>query len=485
MPRAGRSTSAPGGRAAMRRRRCVTQCSAPTSAEAKGVASVSARKTRMRTSRPSGSPCACTTTSKSSSSSAGSSTSATSSRASRAAASAAVSPCVDLAARHVVHLAVACGDHEHSPVAHERDGGDEEVGQLGHPFHPMRCIRPCRPLPGRPALPGPPRYAGSHVPIAKERADGRRRTADTPAPCSPRCTGPGCRARGPRCRSTPTPSSGPPARRSRPRRSPTSRAAPAPRRPWPRTARRSRGGRSGRACSATSPSATCRSSSSVAAGRRRSCSRRSASPRWRTPTPTSRWAAPRRPSTCRTCCRTRPPARWRRSPPRWARGSRWFQLYWSASDDLNASLAAPRRGIRLRGDRRHPRHAPARLAHARPRRSRTCRSRAGRASRSTRATRCSPSSCASASRAAAAAAPRPKVTPTLLASAFAIARSGARTPLVEGGVRDGAALTAAAGGGRDVPRRVLRPARSTWDDLAKLREWTSAAGAAEGHPASG
>ena len=43
---------------------------------------------------------------------------------------------VDLAARHVVHVAPACGDHEHPPVAHERDGGDEEVGQLGHPTPP-------------------------------------------------------------------------------------------------------------------------------------------------------------------------------------------------------------------------------------------------------------------------------------------------------------------------------------------------------------
>ena len=67
---------------------------------------------------------------------------------------------------------------------------------------------------------------------------------------------------------------------------------------------------------------------------------------------------------------------------------------------------------------------------------------------------------------------RPKVTPKLLASAFAIARAGARTPLVEGGVR--AALRS------PLPRASIEtfldvfsnPALE-WADLAKLREWTS------------
>jgi hypothetical protein len=45
---------------------------------------------------------------------------------------------IDLAARHVVDLAVARGDHEHAPFAHEGDRGDEEVGQVRHPFHPRR-----------------------------------------------------------------------------------------------------------------------------------------------------------------------------------------------------------------------------------------------------------------------------------------------------------------------------------------------------------
>ena len=51
------------------------------------------------------------------------------------------------------------------------------------------------------------------------------------------------------------------------------------------------------------------------------------------------------------------------------------------------SFVAPRRGDRQRGDRGHPRHPRARLAHPRPRPRPTCRSRAARASRSTPATR--------------------------------------------------------------------------------------------------
>ena len=65
-----------------------------------------------------------------------------------------------------------------------------------------------------------------------------------------------------------------------------------------------------------------------------------------------------------------------------------------------------------------------------------------------------------------------KVTPTLLASAFAIARSGAHTRLVDGGVRE--ALRS------PLPRAavetfldVFSDPSLTWDSLAKLREWTS------------
>ena len=46
---------------------------------------------------------------------------------------------------------------------------------------------------------------------------------------------------------------------------------------------------------------------------------------------------------------------------------RWFQLYWSTSNELVASFVGARRGVRLRGDRRHARHDDARLALPRPR----------------------------------------------------------------------------------------------------------------------
>ncbi|HEX6366350.1 MAG TPA: alpha-hydroxy-acid oxidizing protein [Agromyces sp.] len=66
---------------------------------------------------------------------------------------------------------------------------------------------------------------------------------------------------------------------------------------------------------------------------------------------------------------------------------------------------------------------------------------------------------------------RPRVTPTLLRSAFRIARSGAGTRLVEGGVRD--ALRS------PLPRAavetfldVFSDPTLTWDHLARLREWT-------------
>ncbi|SFR68066.1 lactate 2-monooxygenase [Agromyces sp. CF514] len=68
--------------------------------------------------------------------------------------------------------------------------------------------------------------------------------------------------------------------------------------------------------------------------------------------------------------------------------------------------------------------------------------------------------------------PRPRVTPTLLASALSIARSGSRTQLVDGGVAD--ALRS------PLPRAavetfldVFSDPSLTWDDLASLREWTS------------
>ena len=67
---------------------------------------------------------------------------------------------------------------------------------------------------------------------------------------------------------------------------------------------------------------------------------------------------------------------------------------------------------------------------------------------------------------------RPRVTPTLLASALSIARSGAGTLLVEGGVRD--ALRS------PLPRAavetfldVFADPSLTWESLEKVRQWTS------------
>lgn len=68
--------------------------------------------------------------------------------------------------------------------------------------------------------------------------------------------------------------------------------------------------------------------------------------------------------------------------------------------------------------------------------------------------------------------PKPRITPTLLASAFSIARSGARTQLVDGGVRE--ALRS------PLPRAAVETFLDVfsdpslgWDELTKLREWSS------------
>ena len=152
-------------------------------------------------------------------------------------------------------------------------------------------------------------------------------------------------------------------------------------------------------------------------------------------------------------------------------GSRWFQLYWSASDELNASLlrraeAAGCEAVVVTLDTHvlgwRPRDLDvAFLPFTRGQgiaqytsdpvfadlvRERVARGGGGGA--------------------------RPRVTPTLLASALAIARSGAGTRLVEGGVRD--ALRS------PLPRAavetfldVFSDPSLTWDRLARLREWTS------------
>ena len=154
-------------------------------------------------------------------------------------------------------------------------------------------------------------------------------------------------------------------------------------------------------------------------------------------------------------------------------GSRWFQLYWSASHDLNASLlrraeAAGCEAVvvtldtHLLGWRARDLDA-AFLPFTRGQgiaqytsdpvfadlvRGRVAGGRGGGGSA------------------------RPRVTPTLLRSALSIARTGAGTRLVEGGVRD--ALRS------PLPRAavetfldVFSDASLTWDDLARLREWTS------------
>jgi lactate 2-monooxygenase len=152
-------------------------------------------------------------------------------------------------------------------------------------------------------------------------------------------------------------------------------------------------------------------------------------------------------------------------------GSRWFQLYWSASDELNASFLrrAEASGCEaivvtldthLLGWRTRdldlgflPFTRGQGIAQytsdpvfAQLVRERVARGGGGGA--------------------------RPKVTPTLLRSALAIARAGARTPLVDGGVRD--ALRS------PLPRAaietfldVFAKPSLTWDGLARIRDWTS------------
>ena len=151
--------------------------------------------------------------------------------------------------------------------------------------------------------------------------------------------------------------------------------------------------------------------------------------------------------------------------------SRWFQLYWSASHELNASLlrraeAADCEAVvvtldtHVLGWRTRDLDA-AFLPFTRgqgiaqytsdPVFAELVRERVARS---------------------AASGARPKVTPTLLRSAFSIARSAVGTRLVDGGVRD--ALRS------PLPRAavetfldVFADPSLTWDDLARLREWTS------------
>ena len=249
------------------------------------------------------------------------------------------------------------------------------------------------------------------------------------------------------------------------------RAAPAPRRPWRPTAPRSPVGRSGRACCATCRRATCRSNCSVAAG---------PTPFVLSPIGVAEMAhADADVAVGRAAAALDVPYVLSNQASRpmeevaaaMGSRSRWFQLYWSSSDDLNASFvrraeAAGCEAIvvtldtHLLGWRTRDLDA-AYLPFTRGQgiaqytsdpvfaelvRERVARGGGGGT--------------------------RPKVTPKLLASAFAIARSGAHTRLVDGGVRE--ALRS------PLPRAavetfldVFSDPSLTWDSLAKLREWTS------------
>ncbi|MGW4929001.1 alpha-hydroxy-acid oxidizing protein [Agromyces sp. NPDC004153] len=152
-------------------------------------------------------------------------------------------------------------------------------------------------------------------------------------------------------------------------------------------------------------------------------------------------------------------------------GSRWFQLYWSRSDELNASFLRRAEAVgceavvvtldtHLLGWRTRDLDAaflPFTRGHgiaqytSDPVFAELVRDRVARSS--------GPGE-------------RPKVTPTLLRSAFSIARSAVGTRLVDGGVRD--ALRS------PLPRAavetfldVFSDPSLAWDDLARLREWTS------------
>ena len=86
---------------------------------------------------------------------------------------------------------------------------------------------------------------------------------------------------------------------------------------------------------------------------------------------------------------TRPRSRWRRCGDWRTRRLATVPALLVGVGRPERIAAAPGRGIRLRSHRGDARHAPPRLAHARPRPRRTCPSPAGWASRSTRAIRCS------------------------------------------------------------------------------------------------
>ena len=135
---------------------------------------------------------------------------------------------------------------------------------------------------------------------------------------------------------------------------------------------------------------------------------------------------------------------------------RWFQLYWSTSNELVESFVSRAEALRVRGDRGHARHHAARLAHARPRHRDSCRSCAAWGSPSTPATRCSSGWWRRRARLRAAAvdAPRPRPTPSALSTLFSLMRRRISRESVQRFVEI-----------------YSRPSLN-WDDLPFLRERT-------------
>ena len=152
-------------------------------------------------------------------------------------------------------------------------------------------------------------------------------------------------------------------------------------------------------------------------------------------------------------------------------GSRWFQLYWSGSDELNASFL---RRAEAAGCEAVVVTLDTHLLGWRTRDLDLAFLPFTRGQGIAQYTSDPVFAELVRDRVARATGPgvRPKVTPRLLRSAFSIARSAVGTPLVDGGVRD--ALRS------PLPRAavetfldVFSDPSLTWDDLARLREWTS------------
>ena len=244
------------------------------------------------------------------------------------------------------------------------------------------------------------------------------------------------------------------------RRGPAAHRAGQPRRvrPAPDRAPHARGRRA---------SGTRRSSCSADGCPRRCCSPRSACSSWRTGRPTARSRAPRAALGLPMVISSQASVPMEDVAADARRRTALVPALLEQGRRRRRLVRRPRGGGRQRGDRRHARHARARLAHARPRPRRTCRSRAARASPSTRATppsagwsrRAPPRPASRASRPRAR--PRPPSAPCC--------RWPATTPA-------GCATTSA----RRCPARPSRRSSTcsrgsslTWADLARLRERTS------------